>query len=145
MHTPDEGAMCQARKLLLPGREVQVNLLKGIVLGSVLISASQIFVQQAFAEEDTASEIRLLKAKLKQVEQRVESQGRKEKEYEAQPKAILKAPPAYKATAWAFDPCPAGKVCYKGITLTFGGWVDLARHLSQPQPRLRYGVGVLVH
>ena len=103
-----------------------MNLLKGIVLGSVLISASQIFVQQAFAEEDTASEIRLLKAKLKQLEQRVESQGRKEKEYEAQAKAILKAPPAYKATASAFDPCPAGKVCYKGITLTFGGWVDLA-------------------
>src|SRR5258708_24444 len=126
MHTPDEGAMCQARKLLLPGREVQVNLLKGIVLGSVLISASQIFVQQAFAEEDTASEIRLLKAKLKQLEQRVESQGRKEKEYEAQAKAIIKAPPAYKATASAFDPCPAGKVCYRGITLTFGGWVDLA-------------------
>jgi len=67
-----------------------VNLLKGIVLGSVLISASQIFVQQAFAEEDTASEIRLLKAKLKQLEQRVESQGRKEKEYEAQAKAISK-------------------------------------------------------
>src|SRR5260370_13073713 len=125
MHPPDEGAMCQARKLLVPGREVQVNLLKGIVLGSVLISASQIFVQQAFAEEDTASEIRLLKAKLKQLEQRVESQGRKEKEYEAQAKAIIKAPPAYKATASAFDPCPAGKVCYKRITLTFAGWAHL--------------------
>src|SRR5258708_18968569 len=126
MHTPDEGAMCQARKSLPPGREVQVNLLKGIVLGSVLISASKIFVQQAWAEEDTPSESGLLKAKSKQLEQRVESQGRKEKEYEAQAKAILKAPPAYKATASAFDPCPAGKVCYKGITLTFGGWVDLA-------------------
>src|SRR5215469_15798665 len=28
----------------------------------------------------------------------------------------------YKALA---DACPAGKVCYKGVTLTFGGWVDL--------------------
>src|SRR5258708_16285552 len=132
MHTPDEGAMCQARKSLPPGREVQVNLLKGIVLGSVLISTSQIFVQQAFAEEDTASEIRLLKSKLKQLEQRVENQGRKEREYEAQAKAIIKAPPAYKAAASAFDPCPAGKICYKGVTLTFGGWVDLTAIYPTP-------------
>ena len=120
--------------------------LKSIVVGSVLISTSQIFTQlvftqqvfaqqavaqQAVAQEDTSSEIRLLKAKLKQLEQRVESQGRKERELEAQAKASTqeasnKMPQAYKAAPSAFDPCPAGKVCYKGITLTFGGWVDLA-------------------
>jgi hypothetical protein len=108
-----------------------VKLLKGILFGGVLISASQFFAQQAFiqrafAEEDTSSEIRLLKAKLKQLEQRVENQGRKEKRLEAQANASGKTPAAYKAAASAFDPCPAGKVCYKGITLTFGGWVDLA-------------------
>jgi hypothetical protein len=115
--------------------------LKSIVVGSVLISTSQIFTQLAFtqqvfaqqavAQEDTSSEIRLLKAKLKQLEQRVESQGRKERELEAQAKASTqeasnKMPAAYKAAPSVFDPCPAGKVCYKGITLTFGGWVDLA-------------------
>ena len=115
--------------------------IKSIVVGSVLISTSQIFTQQVFtqpvfaqpavAQEDTSSEIRLLKAKLKQLEQRVESQGRKERELEAQAKASTqeasnKMPAAYKAAPSAFDPCPAGKVCYKGITLTFGGWVDLA-------------------
>jgi len=72
----------------------------------------------------------LLKAKLKQLEQRVEDQGRNEKQIEAQANAAM--PPAYKALPSAFDPCPAGKVCYKGITLTFGGWVDLTRHLPDP-------------
>jgi hypothetical protein len=105
-----------------------VKLLKGILVGGVLISTGQIFAQQVFAQQavaeaDTSSEIRLLKAKLKQLEQRVEDQGRKEKQIEAQANAAM--PPAYKASPSAFDPCPAGKVCYKGITLTFGGWVDL--------------------
>jgi len=108
-----------------------VKLLKGILVGGVLISASQVFLQQAFmqqafAEEDTSSEIRLLKAKLKQLEQRVKNQGRKERELEVQARASAKTPAAYKAASSAFDPCPAGKVCYKGITLTFGGWIDLA-------------------
>jgi len=105
-----------------------VKLLKGILVGGVLISTGQIFAQQVFAQQavaeaDTSSEIRLLKAKLKQLEQRVEDQGRKEKQIEAQANAAT--PPAYKASPSAFDPCPAGKVCYKGVTLTFGGWVDL--------------------
>ena len=98
-----------------------MKLLKGIVLGSVLISTSQVFAQQVFAEEDTTSEIRLLKAKLRQLEQRVENQGRKEREYEAQAKASSNMPPATKAASSAFDPCPSGKVCYKGVTLMFGG------------------------
>jgi len=115
-----------------------VKLLKGILVGGVLISTGQIFAQQVFAQQvfaqqvfaqqavaeaDTSSEIRLLKAKLKQLEQRVEDQGRKEKQIEAQANAAT--PPAYKASPSAFDPCPAGKVCYKRVTLTFRGWVDL--------------------
>jgi hypothetical protein len=102
-----------------------VKILKGILLGSVLISTNQTLAPKAFAEEDTTSEIRLLKAKLKQLEQRVENQGRKEREYEAQARAIMKGPPPTKAAS-AFDPCPSAKVCYKGVTLTFGGWIDLA-------------------
>ena len=126
MHTP--GLRCDVRVSLSPGREVLVKLLKGILVGGVLISTGQIFAQQVFAQQavaetDTSSEIRLLKAKLKQLELRVEDQGRKEKQIEAQANAAM--PPAYKASPSAFDPCPAGKVCYKGITLTFGGWVDL--------------------
>jgi len=96
-----------------------VKILKGILLGGVLMSTSQ-----AFAQDDTASEIRLLKAKLKQLEQRVENQDRKERQSDAQAKASSKLPIASKAPS-AFDPCPAGKVCYKGLTLTFGGWIDL--------------------
>src|SRR6266481_6477826 len=108
MHTP--GLRCDVRVSLSPGREVLVKLLKGILVGGVLIStgqmfAQQVFAQQAVAEADTSSEIRLLKAKLKQLEQRVENQGRKEKQYEAQARAPVGMPAAYKAPA--FDPCPA--------------------------------------
>src|SRR5258707_14264652 len=94
--------------------EVQMKILKGIVVGGVLAWAGQ-----AVAEEDASSEIRALKTRLKQLEQRIENQGRQEK-VEVQAKAAVKAAPS------VFDPCPAGKVCYKGVTLTFGGWIDLA-------------------
>jgi hypothetical protein len=96
--------------------EVHVKLLKCVVVGGLLVSANQ-----AFAEDDPAAELRLLKTKLKQLEQRVDDQGRKEKKIEAQADAFSQAPPLYKAQ----PSCPFGKLCYKGITLTFGGWVDL--------------------
>jgi len=95
-----------------------VRLLKCVLVGGALVAASQ-----AFADDDAASEIPLLKTKLKQLEQRVEDQGRKERAIEAQAKAISQTPATYKAAP--VDACPAGKVCYKGVTLTFGGWVDL--------------------
>jgi hypothetical protein len=96
-----------------------VKLLKGIILGGAPLNASQ-----AFAEDDTVTEIRLLKAKLKQLEQRVENQGQKESEIRAKLASIMD-PIATKAPASVFDPCQPGKFCYKGITLTPGGWVDL--------------------
>jgi hypothetical protein len=96
--------------------EAQVRLFNFIVVGGLLLTASQ-----AYAEDDPSAEIRALKAKLKQLEQRVDDQGRKERRMEALAKPIPSSLP-YKALA---DACPAGKVCYKGVTLTFGGWVDL--------------------
>jgi hypothetical protein len=95
-----------------------VRLFRCILVGGILVAAGQ-----ARAEDDPATEIRALKAKLKQLEQRVDDQGRKERQIEATAKVAAAAPPAYKAAA--IDPCPPGKICYKGVTLTFGGWVDL--------------------
>jgi len=89
-----------------------MKLFKYIIVGGVLVSTGQVF-----AEEDTSSEIRALKAKLKMLEQRIDSQQRHDK---GEARTAAKAAPS------VFDPCPAGKVCYKGVTLTFGGWVDLA-------------------
>jgi hypothetical protein len=40
-------------------------------------------------------------------------------------RALSQTPQTYKVPPSAFDPCPDGKVCYNGVTLTFGGWVDL--------------------
>lgn len=93
-----------------------MKLLTCVAVAGVLAAGSQ-----AFAQDDATAQIQELKAKLKQLEQRVDDEARKQKQMEAQART---AAPAYKAGP-AFDPCPAGKVCYKGVTLTFGGWVDL--------------------
>jgi hypothetical protein len=93
-----------------------VKLLKCVLVGGLLVSASH-----AFAEDDPATEIGLLKAKLKQLEQRVDDQGRKERQIEARANAVSQMPAAFKAQ----PSCPSGKLCYKDVTLTFGGWIDL--------------------
>src|SRR5262249_714476 len=73
------------------------------------------------------AQIEQLKAKLKLLEQRVDNEARVQKRIDAEAKEAAKtgalASTAYKAVAP--DLCPPGKVCYKGVTLTFGGWVDL--------------------
>ena len=68
---------------LPPKWEADVRLLKFILAGGMLLSASQ-----AFADDDPAAEIRALKAKLKQLEQRVDDQGKRERQIEAQARAI---------------------------------------------------------
>src|SRR4030095_11523555 len=45
---------------------------------------------------------------------------------ETREKLAATRPGVYKVLPSVFDPCPAGKVCFKGITLTPGGWIDLA-------------------
>ncbi|MET4119328.1 MULTISPECIES: hypothetical protein [Bradyrhizobium] len=89
----------------------------GLMLG-ILAACSG----QARADDNVTTEIQSLKAKLKELQQRVDSEARKTRQVEAQAKAV-QLPASYKALA--ADPCAAGKVCYKGVTLTFGGWVDL--------------------
>src|SRR4051812_21712329 len=91
-----------------------MKILKGILLGGLLGGAT-IPTGRAFAE-DSSAEIHALQARLKQLEQRIKNQRRSEP---APAKTAVKAPSP-------FDPCPDGKVCYRGVTLTFGGWVDLA-------------------
>jgi gas vesicle protein len=50
-----------------------VKILRGVLLGSVIAWSGQ-----ALAAEDTSAEIRALQARLKQLEQRIENQGRRE-------------------------------------------------------------------
>lgn len=100
-----------------------MKLLKGIVLGSILLSASHVSTSHAHAGEDTSAEINSLKAKLKELEQRVGTQGRKEAETRAKLAAIKPVP--YTKVPAAFAACPDDKFCYRGITLTPGGWIDL--------------------
>ncbi|KJC62817.1 hypothetical protein UP10_00045 [Bradyrhizobium sp. LTSPM299] len=73
----------------------------------------------AWADDD-ASDLRALKARLKQLEQRMDSQARKQEVQASKADAQI----ATKAPS-AFDPCVSGKLCYKGVSLTFGGWIDL--------------------
>jgi len=51
-----------------------VKLIKGILLGIVVLSMSQVIAK---ADDDAATEIRLLKAKLKKLEQRIDAQIQK--------------------------------------------------------------------
>lgn len=99
-----------------------MKLIKGILLGIVVLATSQ---TTARADDGAATEIRLLKAQLRKLEQRVDAQS--QKGAEARGKLAAATPPGtYKAPPSIFDPCAAGKVCYKGVTLTPGGWIDLA-------------------
>ena len=85
------------------GREIPVRLVRFAVVAGVALSAGQLLPSQAFADDDTAAEIKLLKAKLKELEQRVDEQGRKEKQLQAQTRAIANTsaiantPATYKA------------------------------------------------
>ena len=99
-----------------------MKLIEGILLGIAVLSTSQ---TTAKADDDAATEIRLLKAQLKKLEQRVDAQGKKEIETRGKLTAVP-PPGAYKAQPSVFDPCPVGKICFKGVTLTPGGWIDLA-------------------
>ncbi|WP_245321631.1 hypothetical protein [Bradyrhizobium sp. LTSPM299] len=91
-----------------------MRVLTGILLGGILVAASP-----AWADDD-ASDLRALKARLKQLEQRMDSQARKQEVQASKADAQI----ATKAPS-AFDPCVSGKLCYKGVSLTFGGWIDL--------------------
>lgn len=104
-------------------RGFRVKLIKGFLLGIVVLSTSQVVI--AKADDDAATEIRLLKAKLKKLEQRIDAQTLKAAETREKLAAVT-PPGAYKVPPSVFDPCPAGKVCFKGVTLTPGGWIDLA-------------------
>jgi hypothetical protein len=100
---------------------VEVKLLKRFLLGIVVLSVNQV---TAKADDDAATEIRLLKVKLKKLEQRIDAQT--QRAAETREKLAATRPGVYKVPPSVFDPCPAGKVCFKGITLTPGGWIDLA-------------------
>jgi hypothetical protein len=111
-------------KSSLPPSEqgVQVKLIKGILLGIVALTTSQAIAK---ADDGTTKDIRLLKAELKKLEQRLDAQN--QKAAETREKLAAATPSAaYKAAPSVFDPCPAGKVCFKGVTFTPGGWIDLA-------------------
>ncbi|WP_298886230.1 hypothetical protein [uncultured Bradyrhizobium sp.] len=91
---------------------------RGLMLGLLAACSGQ-----ARADDNVASEIQALKAKLKELQQKVDSEARKTRQVEAAQSKVVPMPATYKALP--VDPCAAGKICYKGITLTFGGWVDL--------------------
>ena len=121
------------------GREVLVRLLKCVLVGGILVSAGQ-----AYADDDATSEIRLLKAKLKQLEQRVDDQGRKEKVFEAQAKAMPVGARRLQGPARSI-PVPRRKGLLQGRYVDIRRLDRSHRHLPDPQPRLRYRIGLQLH
>lgn len=89
-----------------------MKLIRSIVVGGVLVWSGQ-----ANAQDNATSEIQALKEKLRLLEQRLDFQQRRQTK--------VATATAVKAAPSAFDPCSPGKICYKGIAVTFGGWIDL--------------------
>ena len=90
----------------------------GLMLGLLAACSGQ-----ARADDNVTTEIEALKAKLKELQQKVDSEARKTRQVEAVQAKAMPMPGTYKALP--VEACAGGKVCYKGVTLTFGGWVDL--------------------
>ena len=100
--------------------------LKAKLLTSVVFLAVAVGTGSAKAD-DTAAEIRLLKAKLHQLEQRIDVESRKRKETDAVVRtATAPGGPYVKGPLPVVTACPSNVFCYKGITITPGGYVELA-------------------
>lgn len=78
-----------------------MRILGGILLGSMLLSTGPVLA------EDDASELRALKARLRQLEQKMEVQARKEEALAARQSAMQDTRMAAKAPV-PFDPCASG-------------------------------------
>lgn len=74
----------------------------------------------ALADDNAAQEIQALRARLKQIESRVDAEIHKRQALAAEASHMS---PTGKVPLP--EPCEPGKFCYKGVTFTFGGWVDL--------------------
>ena len=90
----------------------------GLMLGLLAACSGQ-----ARADDNVTTELQALKAKLKELQQKVDSEARKTRQVEAVQAKVMPMTGTYKALP--VESCAGGKICYKGVTLTFGGWVDL--------------------
>jgi hypothetical protein len=95
-----------------------VRVIYGLILGCLAAYSGQ-----ARANDDLSAELLSLKARLKELQQRVDVEARKTRQVELAQSKIGAMPATYKTPP--IDNCAAGKICYKGVTLTFGGWIDL--------------------
>ena len=90
----------------------------GLMLGLLAACSGQ-----ARADDNVTTELQALKAKLKELQQKVDLEARKTRQVEAVQAKVMPMSGTYKALP--VESCGGGKICYKGVTLTFGGWVDL--------------------
>ncbi|WFU82072.1 hypothetical protein QA645_04765 [Bradyrhizobium sp. CIAT3101] len=93
---------------------------RGLMLGLLAACSGQ-----ARADDNVTTELQALKAKLKELQQKVDSEARKTRQVEAVQAKAMPMSGTYKALPVDACASASGKICYKGITLTFGGWVDL--------------------
>jgi hypothetical protein len=77
--------------------------------------------------DDTAAEIRALKAQLRALEAKVDAQSRRQEVTQHQIAVVAAKGPIYAkgAPLPSLTDCPPGKFCYKGITITPGGFFAL--------------------
>lgn len=102
----------------MPGN-LKSALLSSIALGSI-------FVVSAARADDTAAEIAMLKAELRRLEARVAAQDRQVRQTKVVVQDVAGRPIYTKGPPLpAFAACPPDKFCYKGVTITPGGFVAM--------------------
>ncbi|HLW90864.1 MAG TPA: hypothetical protein VKS78_06130 [Roseiarcus sp.] len=100
-------------------------LLASLALGALTLGASA--PARAQDASGTAAEIRELKARLNALEKRLNSQAQTQAQTQAEvQRVVARGPlPTTKGGVPPLEYCPPGKFCYKGLTITPGGFFAL--------------------
>src|SRR5579863_275265 len=100
-------------------------LLASLALGALTLGASA--PARAQDASGTAAEIRELKARLNALEKRLNSQAQTQAQTQAEvQRVVARGPlPTTKGSVPPLEYCPPGKFCYKGLTITPGGFFAL--------------------
>jgi hypothetical protein len=97
--------------------------LKTKLLGSLAVGAVVALASAPAKADDTQAEIAVLKAQLRRLEAKVDAQARTTAQTRAQ---LASLPvPTRKGEPVGIAACPPGRFCYKGLTITPGGFFAL--------------------
>jgi hypothetical protein len=100
--------------------------LRKALLATLAVGAFAAFnTGAAWADDSTAQEIRELKARLMALEKRLDKQQHSQEQTQAEVQRVVAHGPLPTTKGAPIEYCPPGKFCYKGLTITPGGFFAL--------------------